>query len=246
MASIAMTPVPARPSGPARSYSQELARLADGNAATAEHLGHAERLARSLAEVHGQRGHGTRNPEGYARSVRQMFEGEEGLLRSVDTLVGRPKQPLPVEDAGRLEARAVAWRWQLRARSARQCPLAGADPRTLDYPSTYSPVGPGSGEAAADLAAVAVTYLALGIDDGDAWSRSFRPLWNGFFRAYFAASGDADLLDVAPPFFAHRALAFAASGELRRNAEVGLLRFAQAVLASPALDPDAAERFVDR
>lgn len=231
---------------PARSYLQELARLADGNAATAEHLAHAERLARSLATLHGQRGPEARNADVFAGSVRGIFEGEQGLLRSLDTLVARPKHPLAPEEAGRIEARAIAWRWRLRARSARQCPLVGADPRTLDYPSTYSAPSGLSGEAAADLAAVAVTYLALGIDDGDAWSRSFRPLWNGFFRAYFAASGDADLLDVAPLFFAHRALASAASGDLRRNAEAALLRFAQATLAASALDPDAAERFVDR
>lgn len=231
---------------PAGSYLHELGRLADGQPATAEHLAHAARLAQSLATLHGVRGRDRAAPAAYVTAVRQLFEGERGLLRSLDTLVARPKQVLATEDAARLEARAIAWRWQLRTRSARCCPLAGTDLRTLGYPSTYSAPGREAGEAAADLATVAVSYLALGIDDGDAWARCFRPLWNGFFRAYFAASGDAELLDVAPPFFAHEALALAASGELRRNAEGALLRFAQAALAGSAFDPDAAERFVER
>jgi len=231
---------------PAGSYLYELGRLADGKAATSEHLEHAARLARSLAAVHGARARYPEPTEAYATAVRRLFEGDRGLLLSLDTLVARPTQSLPRAALAQLEARAVGWRWQLRTRSARLGPVAGADPRTLDYPSTYSHPMPGGGEPAADLAAVAVTYLALGIDDGDAWARSFQPLWNGFFRAYFAASGDAELLDVAPPFFAQEAIAHAACGELRRNAGDALLRFAQETLAASAFDPDAAERFVDR
>jgi hypothetical protein len=230
---------------PRRSYRSELSRLGDGETATAAHLAHAGALAESLAKLHGGKTRRGEDVSAYLAAVRALFEGERGLLRSVDTLLARAKPPLLASEACALEGRAVEWRARLRGRTARLCPLVGTDLETLDYPSTYSEAGAGRGEAAADLAPIAVGYLALGVDDAEAWQRSFAPLWNRFFRAYFALSGDAELLDVAPPFFAREALAIAAEGQLRRNAEARLVRFAIEVMARPALDPDAAERFVE-
>lgn len=223
-------------------YARELGRLADGGVAGAAHLAHARELGESLAALHG-----VRHPspgDAYWAGACRVFEGPNGLGASLDALCRRDR--LRPHEALALETRAVAWRWRLRDRSARLCGLADADPRTLDYPSGRVAASGHRGEAAHDLARVAVYYLSLGIDDGAAWERSFRPLWNDFFRAYFAISGDAELLDVAPLYFAGEALALASSASLRRNAATSLVRFATATLAGDAFDPDAVEGFVER
>jgi hypothetical protein len=241
------------PSG--KPYAQELARLADGEPLASSHLHHAAALAESLAVIHtaplhpAKRGGGD-GVERYAAATRRWFSGEKDTLAALDRLLDGGRRPVVVTpaDAARLETLLVAWRARLRERSrgVRLVALADADAGRLQYPDTYTRPSDSVGEAAADLAPIAMRYLALGCDDADAWTRSFRPLWNGFFTAYFARSGDAELLDVAPPFFAVEAVALAASGTLRRNAETRLVAFALAMAARKAFDPDVADAFVER
>lgn len=241
--------------GPSLPYAEELARLADGAPLSSPHLDHARSLAESLAVLHTAPLHPSKRGAGagsdrYAAATRRWFSGETSLLEGLDRLLDGGRRPAVVvpDDAARLERALIDWRAKARRRGlgARLVALADTDVRRLMYPDTYTRPSDLVGDAAADLAPIAMSYLALGCDDADAWSRSFRPLWNGFFRAYFARSGDAELLDVAPPFFAVEAIRLAASGRLRRNAETRLVSFALALVARPALDPDAADAFVER
>jgi hypothetical protein len=240
-------------------YAQELARLADGEVVSSAQLAHAVALAESLADIHAagaphasKRGmaSGPAGTEPYAAATRRWFSGEKDVLAGLDRLLDGGRRPPVVtpDDAARLARLLVDWRARFRrdGRASRLVALADADPARLSYPKTYTRQSDLVGEAAADLAPIAMAYLALGCDDTEAWVRSFRKLWNGFFRAYFARSGDAELLDVAPPFFAVEAVFWAASGTLRRNAETRLVAFALAMAARPAFDPDAADSFVER
>ena len=65
------------------------------------------------------------------------------------------------------------------------------------------------GDAADDVTCLAVNFpfFALGADG--AWQGALRGLWTRFWDEYLAGSGDRELLEVAPPFLAWRALVLA-------------------------------------
>ena len=71
-------------------------------------------------------------------------------------------------------------------------------------------------------------------------SEPFRSLFDDFLEAYLSASGDRELLEVLPPFFAFRALVIAHPDwypDLDETTRRALLSFAQAMAASGPFEP---------
>ena len=141
----------------------------------------------------------------------------------------------------------VSWRWRLRPFSHRLRRVHGDfHPWNLLFRegTTEFAVLDRSrgewGEGADDVAALGINYLFFGVQKSARSGRvgvdqPFLELFRTFLDAYVAASGDAEVLDVLPPFLAFRALVIAHPRwypDLAGASRVWLLRFAHRMVAA--------------
>ncbi|MFO0713212.1 MAG: phosphotransferase [Sandaracinus sp.] len=96
------------------------------------------------------------------------------------------------------------------------------------------------GEAADDLAALAINFLFFALEHRAGWASGLGLLWDAFFDAYAEARPDPGLFDVIAPFFAWRGLVVTSpawypgmSGEDRDR----ILGFVERALAAVRFDP---------
>jgi Phosphotransferase enzyme family len=209
----------------------------------------ARALGRFLAEAHAVK---RDEPTLYHRRVRELVGHGECLMGILDSYP-HPYPLLPPSACEALERAAVSWRWRLRERADRLSRVHG------DFHPWNLLFGEGLefwvldrsrgewGEPADDMTALGINYLffglrksALGQRDGVA--EPFLGLFQEFLNAYLEAAGDRELLAVAPPFFAFRALVIAHPRwypNLADSTRRALLAFATAMMAPGCFDPDA-------
>ena len=197
-------------------YWLDLQRLLDGDGALAGFdLERAEALARFLAAAHAEK---RKEPTLYERRIRELVGHGECLMGILDSYP-HPYPPLPPTVCEEIEHGAIAARWRLRGRAHRLSSVhgdfhpwnllfrAGADFSVLDRSRGEW------GEPADDVSALAVNYLFFGLRRSGARRETvaepFRALFRTFVDTYLEASGDEEILDVLPPFFAFRALVIA-------------------------------------
>jgi hypothetical protein len=174
-------------------------------------------LARFLARAHHVKHD---DPAIYQRRIRELVGHGECLMGILDSYP-HPYAPLPMATCEAIERAAVGWRWKLRDRAHRLSRThgdfhpwnilfrEGADFSVLDRSRGEW------GEPADDVAALAINYLFFGLRRAASEGRpgtvaeSFGRLFREFMDAYAGASGDTELDDVLPPFFAFRAFVLA-------------------------------------
>lgn len=226
-------------------YAHELRRVAEERIATRRDVERVAVLARYLAALHTP----IAPPGGrYRRAIRDLVGSGEGIYGIVD---GYPPE-VPGAPAGRLaaiEARCAEWRWRLRGQDARLCRTHGDfHPFNIVFDGDalvlLDASRGGCGEPADDLTALAINFVLFAIDAPQAWPEGLGVLWRELWRRYLAARPDDELLRVAPPFLAWRALVVANPAFYPRMTGGGrdkLLGFAEAVLDDQVLDPAQAE-----
>ena len=161
------------------------------------------------------------------------YAGEEPLLRDI-------------------EARCVEWRWKLKRRAHRLRQVhgdfhpwnilfrAGAEFSVLDRSRGEW------GEPADDVTCLALNYLFFSLQRSGRLEGAFETLWRRFWERYLERSGDRELLEVAAPFIAFRALVMAnplwypALGQGLRDK---LFRFILNVLDAGRFDPARANEY---
>jgi len=230
---------------PGTIYAHDLRRIAHEQIATPRDVARVEVLARYLANLHTPI-----EPPGarYRRAIRDLVGSGEGIFGIVD---GYPAG-VPGATAERLqaiEARCAAWRWRLRGRDARLTRTHGDfHPFNIvfdgDAPTLLDASRGGCGDPADDVTALAINYVLFALDAPGAWRGGLGVLWRRLWQCYLAERDDRELLAVAPPFLAWRALVVANPAFYPRMSEAArdkLLGFATAVLDAPALDPASAE-----
>ena len=224
-----------------RLLTEELSDL-DGVRATA--------LARFLAHAHAVK-HG--DPAIYQRRIRELVGHGECLMGILDSYP-HPYAPLPVSACEAIERAAVGWRWRLRDRASRLARSHGdfhpwnilfrdgADFSVLDRSRGEW------GEPADDVAALGINYLFFGLRRAAREGRPgivaepFASLFRTFMETYVAVSGDADLYEVLPPFFAFRAFVLAhprwypTLDDVTRRA---IIRFGRSMMEGSALEVSA-------
>lgn len=176
----------------------------------------------------------------YAGAFRRVLTRDDGVLALLDALPLDSKS----HDARRLqdiERRFLGWRWRLRGKSERLRRVRGelSLERVHVLPRgevTIFDLALEPGDPAMDVSAVAVALLALGAREPLCWPDGYKLLFDAFWSTYLADSGDHELLDVAPPFLAWRALQ--ASPPLPAGARSKLFSFAEEVLEQSSFDPD--------
>jgi hypothetical protein len=205
-------------------------------------------LARFLAGCHADK---RDEPTLYHRRIRELVGHGECLMGILDSYP-HPYPLLPPAECEALEQGIVSWRWRLRGRSYRLSRThgdfhpwnvlfrEGADFSVLDRSRGEW------GDPADDVSALAINYLFFGLrksaDEGkEGVSEPFLSLFRGFLETYVSSSGDLELLEVLPPFFAFRALVIAHPRwypTLPDRTRQGLLGFARAMAAPGAFDPE--------
>src|SRR5690606_15297866 len=111
-----------------------------------------------------------------------------------------------------IERRCTRWRWLLRDHERRLARTHGdfhpfnvvfeTGTRFLLLDASRGTAG----DPADDLTAMAVNFVLFALEQPASWRRGFRRLWHQFWNTYLVDRSDPDLLAVAPPFFAWRAL----------------------------------------
>ena len=194
-------------------------------------------LARFLASVHGD---GRDEPTLYERHIRELVGHGECVMGILDSYpAGYRFLPEAAREA--FERAMVSWRWRLRPLSRRLRRVHGDfHPWNLLFregTGEFSVLDRSRGEwgePADDVAALAINYLFFGVRRSARAGRAeveepFLRLFRTFLDTYVAASRDAEVLDVLPPFLAFRALVIAHPRwypDLADASRQALLRFA--------------------
>ncbi|HET9991876.1 MAG TPA: phosphotransferase, partial [Kofleriaceae bacterium] len=147
-----------------------------------------------------------------------------------------------------IEEQCATWRWKLRDRHTRLTRTHGDfHPFNIvfdgDVPAFLDASRGGCGDPADDLTALAINFLLFAADDPPAW-HSLGVLWRHWWTSYLGYRDDPELLSVAPPFLAWRALVVCNPHFYPKLGARGrdlLLGFCEDVLAEGVLDPMAAE-----
>jgi hypothetical protein len=217
-----------------------LKRLAVEGLAQEHEIAPFRALARLLVQQHTAPPPQGDGPLLYAGALRRVLTGDDGVLSLLDALPLDRKGHDPQQLLA-LERRFSGWRWRLRPRSDRLRSVHRG--LTLER-VTVLPEGEVAlfdpvlepGDPAADVSSIAVELLALGAREPLCWPDGYKLLFDAFWSTYLAESGDHELLDVAPPFLAWRALQ--AAPPLPLGARLKLFSFAEEVLAQTSFDPD--------
>jgi len=231
---------------PGKLYWLDLDRLLSEPLRTLD-VERAEVLARFLARCHADK---RDEPALYQRRIRELVGHGECVMGILDSYP-HPYPLLPEAECEALERELVSWRWRLRPRAHRLSRTHGDfHPWNLlfedgaDFTALDRSRGEW-GEPADDVSALGVNYLFFGVRRSAQEGRRgvaepFAALLRSFLEAYIHASGDGELFDVLPPFFAFRALVIAhprwyptLTDETRRV----LLDFARAMAAPHPFDP---------
>ena len=231
---------------PGTIYADDLRRVAHTGVATATDVARLDALVDNLVALHTPIAPpGTR----YRRAIRDLVGTGEGVFGIID---GYPPA-VPGATALRLhelEQLCTTWRWRLRDRDARLTRTHGDfHPFNIvfgpgDVPTLLDASRGGCGDPADDLTAMAINFVLFAIDRPVTWTAGFAPLWHRWWRRYLDRRDDPEVLDVAPPFFAWRALVVANPvfyPNLSAHGRDLLLGFAEDVLRAGTLDPDWAE-----
>jgi len=231
---------------PGRLYAEDLRRIARESRATIGDVTRCDTLADYLAKLHADQGG---RPQIYTRAIRDLLGHGEGIFGIIDGYPeGVPAAPRARLDA--IEQRCVGWRGQLRGRERRLARIHGDfHPFNIlfddeDEVALLDASRGSRGDPANDVTCLALNYVFFALDVDGAWDRGFSELWFRFWRGYMERTGDVELLAVAPPFLAWRALVMSNPAWYPALTERGrdrLLRLVERALDESRFDPEWAE-----
>jgi aminoglycoside phosphotransferase (APT) family kinase protein len=191
-------------------YADDLLRLRAGAEASRPDLERADALCDYLVEIHRQRG-----PDAglYVRRIRELIGHGECIFGVADSYpLDGPVEFSLLED---IEKKCVAWRWKLRRRTHRLRQVHGDfHPWNILFRGgiDFSILDRSRGEwgdAADDVTCLTLNYLFFSLQRSGRLKGAFEKLWRRFWDRYLERSGDRELLEVAAPFIAFRALVMA-------------------------------------
>jgi hypothetical protein len=226
-------------------YAKDLRRIA-AEGTTERDLHRLDVLADYLVRLHQ---HHTGRLAAYTRAVRDLVGSGEGIFGMIDGY----DADVPAAPPGRLrriEQHCVEWRWRLRHHEPRVARVHGDfHPFNIvfsgDAELALLDASRGAlGEPADDVTALAINFVFFALDHGGAWRRGLGPLWHRLWTRYLRASNDRELLEVAAPWLAWRALVIANPRWYPRLSAAGrdrLLGWIERVLDARRFDPGTAD-----
>lgn len=231
-------------------YAEDLRRVARSGSASRLDLARAEALARYLVELHRER---IPEPLRYRRAVRDLVGHGEGIFGVID---GYPEHTpgAPAERLKAIERLALEWRWRLRGRAGRLARTHGDfHPFNIvfdhDLEFTLLDASRGCvGDPADDVTCLALNYPFFALEHPGSWKQGLGLLWRKFWNTYLTGTHDNALLEVAPPFWAWRALVVANPRfypGLPAEARDRLLSLVERMLAAPRLELEWVEELFE-
>ena len=227
-----------------REYADDLLRLRAGDALRDEDVKRLDALCDYLVEIHRVPGP---DPGLYVRRIRELVGHGECLFGVADSYP--PSYATLLQQVERL---CVAWRWKVKARTHRLRQVhgdfhpwnilfrGGADFTALDRSRGEW------GEPADDVTCLSLNYLFFSLQRSGRLEGAFEALWRRFWERYLERSGEREILEVAAPFLAWRALVMASpvwypalDERLRRK----LFDFVLNVLATERFEPARANEY---
>jgi aminoglycoside phosphotransferase (APT) family kinase protein len=228
-----------------REYADDLLRLKAGAALEAQDVARADALCDYLVQIHRVQ---KSDPDLYVRRIRELLGHGECLFGVADSYPWRYDALLQ-----EIERRCLAWRWKLKGRAHRLRQVHGDfHPWNILFRegAQFSVLDRSRGEwgeAADDVACLSLNYLFFSLRRSGRLEGAFETLWLRFWRRYLEASGDAELLEVAAPFIAWRALVMASPvwyPALEEGLRQKLFDFILNVLAAERFDPARANAYL--
>jgi len=229
-------------------YADDLIALRGGADAGPRDRARCDALADYLADVHAVK---RDEPGLYLRRVRELIGHGECIFGVADSYPDGG--PVGLDTLRDIELACVRWRWRLRGRVGRLCRVHGdfhpwnilfrdgVDFSVLDRSRGEW------GEAADDVACLAMNYLFFSLQRSGRLDGGLRELWLRFWHRYLSRTADAALLDVAAPFIAFRGLVMANPlwyPNLAPGLRGALLRFVMRVLEAERFDPDRVDEYL--
>jgi hypothetical protein len=228
-----------------RPYAVDLERLREAGNLSALDIARSDALCDYLAEIHAGK---SRDHKLYVRRNRELVGDGECIMGLADSY---PEHALfTPQILERIEHRAVSWRWRLRNRTHRLRQIHGdfhpwnilfssalesaTDFRLLDRSRGEY------GDPADDVTCITINYLFFSLQQSGKLERAFETLFLRFWDRYLDKTGDREMLEVAAPFFAFRALVLASPiwyPELDDSVRAKLLSFILNVLEQDQFDP---------
>lgn len=230
-------------------YAQDLREIAQRAALAPKDRARTRLLAEYLAKLHCERHH---DPIAWRRAARDMFGSGEGLFGILDAFPDATPGA-PPERLERLERAVLDYRARLRAKSSRLVTIHGdfhpfnvifgQSPET-DHELAVLDASRGCrGDPADDVTCLSINYLFFALSAPKGQRAPYRELWTAFFEDYFDARPDPELLSMAPPYFAWRALVLTNPlwyPDFPGTERDELLQFVERTLALGRLDPERA------
>ncbi len=190
-------------------------------------------------------------PVAWRRAVRDLLGHGEGIFGIVDGYGDDVPSASPARLEA-LEARALSWRWRLRARTSRLRQTHGdLHPFNIIFGegtgfTLLDSSRGGLGDPADDVVALTINYPFFALDWPGAW-KGLGVLWRRAWARYLASAGSGGLLEAVAPFLAWRALVLACPRfypGLSPGGRDALLGLAERALDSRAFDPAWAEELL--
>lgn len=233
-------------------YFKDLDRIATRGPASPLDLDRTRALASYLVSIHALKNTGA--PELYVRRIRDLVGHGECIMGLIDNYPKR-YEFIDQELLQRIESACVRWRWKLKGRSRRLSQVHGDfHPWNILFRSgtdfTVLDRSRGEwGEPADDVTCLSINYLfssliRSGRLEGDL-ERMFRIFWD----TYLEQTGDRELLETAPPFYAWRGLVIGSPvwyPNLPPGVRRSIFTFIENVLASDRFDPERVNGYLAR
>lgn len=231
-----------------REYIEDLSRLQAGEPLREIDIARSEALCDYLVGIHSTRG---RDAGLYARRIRELVGHGECIFGLCDSYPDRHGF-ITRELLEEIEHDCVRWRWKLRGRSHRLRQVHGDfHPYNILFRegTDFSVLDRSRGEwgdAADDVTSITGNYLFSSLQESGRLSGPFERLFRGFWDRYAERSGDAEIFEVAAPFFAFRCLVMASPvwyPSLDESVRRKLFGFMRALLSEERFDPSRVDAY---
>jgi hypothetical protein len=231
-----------------RDYFRDLSSISGKESLDAADIKKINALTSYLADLHSVK---KESKTLYWRKLRDIIGHGECLMGVFDTY---PEGTLGFEEMARIEKACIDWRARLKHRAHRLCRVHGDfHPGNIwfrdgtDFILLDRSRGPW-GEPADDLTALAINYIFFSlVRHGQVRAACFEGL-KLFIEGYCDATADREILEVAAPFFAFRAVVVANPvfyPDLEAAVRKKLFNFARNVLAAERFEVAKVNRYLE-